>query len=44
MTFNDVLIETASSVDDVHVIDATRSICEVEGDVRAWVLERLHCS
>ncbi len=42
--FNDVLIETASSVNDVHVIDATRSIAEVEGDVRAWVLERLRCS
>jgi hypothetical protein len=42
--FNDVLVDADSSVTDVDVIDATRSVGEVEGDVRAWVLERLGCS
>ncbi len=32
--FNDVLIDAASSTDDVHTIDATRSAGEVESDVR----------
>ncbi len=39
--FNDVLIDAASSIKDVHVIDATRSIGVVEGDVRGWILARL---
>ena len=38
---NDVLIDGASSVNDVHMIDATRSVGEVEADVRRWVLARL---
>ena len=43
--FNDVLTDAAHATDHVHVIDATRSIGEVEGDVRGWVLERLQrCS
>ena len=39
--FNDVLIDAASSINDVHAIDATRSVGEVERDVRDWVLTRL---
>ena len=43
--FNDVLTEAALATDRVHVVEATRSIGEVEGDVRGWVLERLQrCS
>jgi hypothetical protein len=43
--FNDVLTDAAHATDHGHVIDATRSIDEVEGDVRGWVLERLQrCS
>ena len=43
--FNDVLTEAALATDHVHVVDATRSIGEVESDVRGWVLERLQrCS
>ena len=30
-----------SATDHAHVIDATRSIGEVEGDVRGWILDRL---
>jgi hypothetical protein len=39
--FNDVLIGTARSTDDVHAIDATRPVDEVESDVRDWVLAKL---
>ena len=39
--FNDVLIDAASSINDVHVIDATRSVGEVERDVRHRVLTKL---
>jgi hypothetical protein len=39
--FNDVLIDSARSTDDVQAIDATRPVDEVESDVRDWVLARL---
>jgi predicted ABC-type ATPase len=39
--FNDALMDAVSSVDDMDVVDATRSVDEVEGDVRAWILDRL---
>ena len=39
--FNDVLMDAANSSNDVHAIDATRSVGEVESDVREWVLARL---
>ena len=39
--FNDVLMDAANSSNDVHAIDATRSVGEVEIDVREWVLARL---
>ncbi len=43
--FNGVLKDAAHASDQVHVIDATRSVGEVEGDVRAWILARLQrCS
>ena len=43
--FNDVLIDAARTTDHVHVIDATRSVGEVETDVRGWILKRLQrCS
>ena len=44
--FNDVLIEeAANSIGDVHAIHATRSVGEVERDVRGWILARLEsCS
>jgi hypothetical protein len=43
--FNAVLIDAARSTEDVHAIDATRSVGEVESDVRGWILARLQgCS
>jgi 2-phosphoglycerate kinase len=39
--FNDVLIDAARSTDGVEAIDATRSVGEVESDVRGWILARL---
>jgi gluconate kinase len=43
--FNDVLIDAARSTNDMHVIDATRSVGQVERDVRGWILARLQgCS
>ena len=43
--FNDVLTDAANATDHAHVIDATRSVGEVESDVRAWILARLQrCS
>ncbi len=43
--FNDVLMDAASSINDVHAIDATRPVDEVESGVRGWILARLHrCS
>ncbi len=39
--FNDVLTDAARATDHAHVIDATRSIGEVEGDVRGWILDSL---
>ena len=43
--FNVVLKDAANATDDVHVIDATRTVGEVESDVRAWIVARLQrCS
>jgi hypothetical protein len=43
--FNDVLVDGARSTDGVEAIDATRSVGEVESDVRGWILARLQsCS
>jgi broad-specificity NMP kinase len=43
--FNDVLIDAARTTHHAHVIDATRSVGEVETDVRGWILKRLQgCS
>jgi thymidylate kinase len=43
--FNDVLMDAARSTDHVHVIDATRSVEEVENDVREWIVAKLQsCS
>jgi 2-phosphoglycerate kinase len=40
--FNDALMDASRSINDVHTIDASRSIDEVERDVRDWILARLH--
>jgi dephospho-CoA kinase/DNA-directed RNA polymerase subunit RPC12/RpoP len=40
--FNDVLVDAARSTEDVHIIDATRSVGEVETDAEEWILARLH--
>jgi gluconate kinase len=43
--FNDVLIDAARSTDGVDAIDATRSVGQVESDVRVWILAKLQrCS
>jgi broad-specificity NMP kinase len=43
--FNDVLIDAARSTGDGHSVDATRSVGEVESDVRDWIFARLQgCS
>jgi hypothetical protein len=43
--FNRDLVDAARSTDNVYAIDATRSIADVESDVRDWILARLHgCS
>ena len=43
--FNDVLIDAARSTDGVDAIDATRSVGEVESDVRGWIIAKLQrCS
>ena len=39
--FNEVLTDAARTADHVRVIDATRSVGEVEGDVRRWILSKL---
>ena len=39
--FNDALTDAARSADNVQAIDATRSVGEVESDVREWLLARL---
>jgi hypothetical protein len=39
--FNDVLMDAARTTDNVYGIDATRSVDEVERDLRSWVLARL---
>jgi 2-phosphoglycerate kinase len=39
--FNDALIQAARSTDDVYVIDAARSLREVESDVRDWIFANL---
>jgi hypothetical protein len=41
--FNDVLLDAARSTDQVYVVDATRPLGEVEGDVLDWMLARLQC-
>ena len=42
--FNDVLIDAASSINDVHVIDATRPVGEVESGVRGGYARLQSCS
>jgi len=39
--FNDVLMDAARSTDCVDAIDATRSVGEVESDVRGWIMAKL---
>lgn len=39
--FNDLLMDAARLTDHVDVIDATRSVAEVESDVGRWILRRL---
>jgi predicted ABC-type ATPase/DNA-directed RNA polymerase subunit RPC12/RpoP len=39
--FNDVLMDAARSTDGVDVIDATRSVGQVERDVREWIVAKL---
>jgi gluconate kinase len=42
---NDVLTDAARSTDGVDAIDATRSVDEVESDVRGWIIAKLQrCS
>jgi hypothetical protein len=39
--FNDALVDAACSISDAQVLDATRSIGEVESDVREWIVAKL---